>query len=42
LGGRTAGVITVAWIASEENLADMFTKHLAEITRDYLFGNFTY
>jgi hypothetical protein len=37
-----AGVITVAWIASEENLADVFTKRLAEITRDCLFGNFTY
>jgi hypothetical protein len=37
-----AGVITVAWIRSEDNLADPFTKHLAEITRDYLFGNWTY
>jgi hypothetical protein len=37
-----AGIITVAWIQSEENLADSFTKRLAEITREYLFGNWTY
>jgi hypothetical protein len=37
-----AGIITVAWIRSEENLADPFTKRLAEITREYLFGNWTY
>jgi hypothetical protein len=37
-----AGVITVALIRSEDNLADPFTKRLAEITRDYLFGNWTY
>jgi hypothetical protein len=32
----------VAWIRSEDNLADPFTKRLAEIARDYLFGNWTY
>jgi hypothetical protein len=37
-----AGVITVAWIRSEDNLADPFSKRLVEITRDYLFGNWTY
>jgi hypothetical protein len=38
----TMSAITVAWIQSEENLADPFTKRLAEITREYLFGNWTY
>jgi hypothetical protein len=37
-----AGIIMVAWIESGENLADPFTKRLAEMTRDYLFGNSTY
>jgi hypothetical protein len=37
-----AGVISVAWIRSEDNLADPFTKRLAEIARDYLFGIWTY
>jgi hypothetical protein len=32
-----AGIISVAWIASQENLADAFTKWLAESVRDYLF-----
>jgi hypothetical protein len=37
-----AGIIILAWIASNENLADAFTKLLAEMIRDYLFGNWTY
>jgi hypothetical protein len=37
-----AGIITVAWIESGENLSDPFTKRLTEMTRDYLFGNWTY
>jgi hypothetical protein len=37
-----AGIITVAWIRSEENLADPFTKRLVEVTREYLFGNWAY
>jgi hypothetical protein len=37
-----AGTITVAWIRSEENLADPFTKRLTEVTREYLFVNWTY
>lgn len=38
----TAGVVTIAWIPSGENLADPFTKILNDVTRDYLFGNWTY
>jgi hypothetical protein len=37
-----AGIITVAWIESGENLSDAFTKRLAETVRSYLFGNWTY
>ena len=37
-----AGIVTVAWIESGENLADAFTKRLPVETRDYLFGNWTY
>ena len=38
----TASVLTIAWIASGENLADAFTKRLTSALRDYLFGSFTY
>jgi hypothetical protein len=37
-----AGVITVAWIQPQKNLADVFTKCLSETVRDYLFENWTY
>jgi hypothetical protein len=37
-----AGVISVAWIPTGENLADAMTKRLSETSRDYLFGNWTY
>ena len=37
-----AGICTLAWIRSTENLADAFTKRLAEPIRDYLFGNWMY
>jgi len=37
-----AGVVTVAWISSKENLADPFTKRLSAPVREYLFGNWTY
>ena len=37
-----AGVIQVAWVNGKENLADPFTKRLAAMVRDYLFGNWTY
>jgi hypothetical protein len=37
-----AGIITVAWIELGENLANLFIKRLAEMTCDYLFGNWTY
>ena len=37
-----AGVVQVAWIDGKENLADPFTKRLAAMVRDYLFGNWTY
>ena len=33
------GIITVGWIAGNENIADLFTKHLSETVRDYIFGN---
>jgi hypothetical protein len=35
----TAGVVPTAWVESENNLADAFTKRLAETVRDRLFGN---
>ena len=37
-----AGKISVAWIKSEENLADALTKRLAEVKRTELFGDWTY
>ena len=37
-----ASIVTVAWIASEENIADALTKRLTSAIRDYLFGSFTY
>ena len=37
-----AGVCLIGWIATGENLADAMTKRLPELTRDYLFGNWTY
>lgn len=37
-----AGMVTLAWIESGENLADVFTKRLGETLRNYLFGNWTY
>ena len=37
-----AGVATLGWISSQENLADAFTKRLSATVRDYLFGNWMY
>ena len=37
-----AGVITLGWIDGKQNIADAFTKRLAETVRDFLFGNWTY
>jgi hypothetical protein len=37
-----AGITSIAWIPSGENLADPFTKILNDTARDYLFGNWTY
>jgi hypothetical protein len=37
-----AGLATIAWIPSGENLSDPFTKILNDTARDYLFGNWTY
>ena len=37
-----AGSISIAWIESGENLADVFTKRLNRAVREYLFGNFVY
>ena len=37
-----ASIIRLGWIASEENLADAFTKKLSVVVRDYLYGNWTY
>lgn len=37
-----AGIIKVGWLPSGENLGDAFTKRLSKVSRDYLFGNWTY
>ena len=37
-----AGIVSIAWISTKENLADPFTKRLSKAVRDYLFGNWTY
>jgi hypothetical protein len=37
-----AGVCTVAWIPTGENIADAMTKRLSAVIRDFLFGNWTY
>mgnify|MGYP000037359179 CR=1 FL=1 len=37
-----ASVVSVAWINTQDNLADAFTKRLSAMVRDYLFGNWTY
>ena len=37
-----AGICTLGWIPSTENLADVFTKRLPESIRDYLFRNWMY
>ena len=37
-----AGVIRVAWIHTDDNLADAMTKRLTSEKRNYLFGGWTY
>ena len=37
-----SNTVSIAWIKTNENLADVFTKRLPENKRKYLFGNFTY
>ena len=37
-----AGMISLSWIASENNLADAFTKLLSSTVRDNLFFQWTY
>ena len=37
-----AGIIRVAWVPTDENLADTFTKRLPQIKREKLFGDWTY
>ena len=37
-----AGIVSVAWIPTDQNLADTFTKRLAEAVRDRLFGQWIY
>ena len=37
-----AGVCKIAWVSTNENLADAMTKRLCVTTRDYLFGRWTY
>ena len=37
-----AKVCLVAWIRTEDNIADAMTKRLPEAKRSYLFGNWTY
>mmetsp|Transcript_5466 Transcript_5466/g.8359 ORF Transcript_5466/g.8359 Transcript_5466/m.8359 type:complete len:172 (-) Transcript_5466:229-744(-) len=36
-----AGVVTIGWVPTKDNLSDPFTKKLAEYKRDYLFGDWT-
>ena len=37
-----AGVCTIAWMPTGENIADAMTKILSKAVRDYLFGKWTY
>ena len=37
-----AGVCTIAWIDTNNNLADAFTKRLTAAVREFLFGEWTY
>jgi len=37
-----AEVIQVSWLNGTYNLADAFTKRLAQARREYLFGEWTY
>ena len=37
-----AGVCTMAWIPTGENIVDAMTKRLVKAVRNYLFGNWTY
>ena len=37
-----ANVVKVAWIDTNYNLADTFTKQLTSEKRDFLFGDWTY
>ena len=37
-----AGIIRVAWVRSEDNLADSLMKRLPLVKRDRLFGDWTY
>jgi hypothetical protein len=37
-----AKVISVAWISTTENIADAMTKRLSQVTREHLFGMWTY
>ena len=37
-----AGIIRVLWVPSNANLADAMTKRLPEVTRNKLFGDWTY
>ena len=37
-----AGVCTISWIPTGDNIADVMTNRLAQATRDYLFGSWTY
>ena len=37
-----ACILRIAWIDGNENLADALTKFLDKVTKDYLFGNWTY
>ena len=37
-----AGVISIAWINTDDNIADAMTKRLGSAKRDKLFGDWTY
>jgi hypothetical protein len=37
-----ARIVSLSWISTHDNIADTFTKSLARVTREYLYGNWVY
>jgi len=37
-----AHIISLSWISTHDNIADTLTKSLPRVTRDHLYGNWTY